>query len=75
MNHCNRDIEYYQCGQFEIFIAANPRNLSIFQIGKIIGCDDNKTNFGIIESVSLKTDAENDDYLIVILHPKYKKSV
>ncbi|MDE5946956.1 MAG: siphovirus ReqiPepy6 Gp37-like family protein [Oscillospiraceae bacterium] len=59
------DIEYYQCGQFEIFIAANPRNLAIFQIGKIIGRDDDKTHFGIIESVSLETNTENGDYLTV----------
>ena len=24
------DIEYYQCGSFEVYIAANPENLSIF---------------------------------------------
>lgn len=59
------DIEYYQCGQFEIYIAANPRNLAIFQIGKIVGKDDDKTHFGIIETVSLETDAENGDYLTV----------
>lgn len=59
------DVEYYQCGQFEIYIAANPRNLDIFQIGKIVGRDDDKTHFGIIESVSLETDAENGDYLTV----------
>lgn len=59
------DVEYYQCGQFEIYIAANPRNLAIFQIGKIVGRDDDKTHFGIIESVALETDAENGDYLTV----------
>lgn len=59
------NVEYYQCGQFEIYIAANPRNLATFQIGKIIGRDDDKTHFGIIESVSLETDAENGDYLTV----------
>ncbi len=59
------DVEYYQCGQFEIYIAANPRNLNIFQIGKIVGRDDDKNHFGIIETVSLETDAENGDYLTV----------
>lgn len=59
------DVEYYQCGQFEIYIAANTRNLAIFKIGKIVGRDDDKTHFGIIESVSLETDAENGDYLTV----------
>lgn len=59
------DVEYYQCGQFEIYIAANPRNLAIFQIGKIVSRDDDKTHFGIIESISLETDAENGDYLTV----------
>ena len=59
------DVEYYQCGQFEIYIAANTRNLAIFQIGKIVGRDDDKMHFGIIESVALETDAENGDYLTV----------
>lgn len=59
------DLEYYQCGQFEIYIAANTRNLTIFKIGKIVGRDDDKTHFGIIESVALETDSENGDYLTV----------
>jgi hypothetical protein len=46
-------------------IAANARNLAIFQTGKIVGCDDDKQHFGIIESVSLETDAEDGDYLTV----------
>lgn len=59
------DVQYYGCGAFEIYIAANPRNLNIFKIGKIVGRDDDKTHFGIIESVKLETDAENGDYLTV----------
>lgn len=59
------DIEYYKCGQFEVYIAANPQNIEIFQTGRIIGRDDDKEHFGLIESVKIETDAENGDYLIV----------
>lgn len=59
------DIEYYSCGQFEIYIAANPRNIGIFQTGRIVGRDDDKEHFGLIESVQIETDTENGDYLIV----------
>ena len=44
------DIEYYQCGSFEVYIAANPKNLSIFQTGRLVGRDDDSHHFGIIES-------------------------
>ncbi|MCM1269802.1 MAG: siphovirus ReqiPepy6 Gp37-like family protein [Ruminococcus flavefaciens] len=59
------DIEYYKCGQFEVYIAANPRNIEIFQTGRIIGRDDDKGHFELIESVQIETDAEDGDYLIV----------
>lgn len=59
------DVKYYECGRFELYIAANPRNIGTFQTGKIIGRDDDNTNFGLIESVKIETDAENGDYLIV----------
>lgn len=59
------DIEYYQCGKFEVYIAANPRNIEIFKTGRIVGRDDDKEHFGLIESVKIETDAEDGDYLIV----------
>ena len=59
------DIEYYKCGAFEVYIATSPRNIEIFQTGRIVGRDDNKEHFGLIESVELETDAEDGDYLIV----------
>lgn len=59
------DIEYYKCGEFEVYIAANPLNIQIFQPGRIIGRDDDSQHFGIIESVQIDTDAENGDYLTV----------
>lgn len=77
------DIEYYKCGSFEVYIAVNPENLSIFQTGRIVGRDDDSQHFGIIESVQIDTDAENGDYLTVkgrflmcllerrIVHPMY----
>ena len=59
------DIEYYKCGAFEVYIAASPRNIEIFQTGRIVGRDDDKEHFGLIESVKLETDAEDGDYLII----------
>lgn len=59
------DIEYYKCGAFEVYIAASPRNIEIFQTGRIVGRDDDKKHFGLIESVELETDAEDGDYLII----------
>ena len=59
------DIEYYKCGSFEVYIAANPQNVDIFQPGRIVGRDDDSQHFGIIESVLINTDVENGDYLTV----------
>ena len=59
------DIEYYKCGAFEVYIAASLRNIEIFQTGRIVGRDDDKEHFGLIESVELETDVEDGDYLIV----------
>lgn len=59
------DVEYYSCGVFEIYIAANPQNIEIFKTGKIVGRDDDKEHYGLIESVKIETDAEDGDYLIV----------
>ena len=59
------DIEYYKCSAFEVYIAASPRNIEIFQTGRIVGRDDDKEHFGLIESVELETDSEDGDYLIV----------
>ena len=58
-------MQYYGCGNFEVYIAANARNIEIFQTGRIVGRDDDKQHYGIIESVTLETDAENGDYLTV----------
>ena len=59
------DVEYYECGCFEVYIAANPQNVDIFQLGRIVGRDDDSKHFGIIESVKIETDAEDGDYLTV----------
>ena len=59
------DIEYYSCGAFEVYIAASPQNIEIFQTGRIVGRDDDKEHYGLIESVEIQTDAEDGDYLIV----------
>lgn len=59
------DVEYYSCGAFEVYIAASPQNIEIFQTGRIVGRDDDKEHYGIIESVKIETDAEDGDYLTV----------
>ncbi len=59
------DVRYYECGQFEIYVSANYQNTAIFQLGKIVGRSDDKKHYGIIEKVTLETDTENGDYLIV----------
>lgn len=59
------DIEYYKCGSFEIYISATPQNLDIFQTGRIVGRDDDREHFGIIESIQLETDTEKGDYLTI----------
>ena len=59
------DIEYYKCGTFEVYIATSSRNIEIFQTGRIVGRDDDKEHFGLIESVELETDSEDGDYLII----------
>lgn len=59
------DVEFYQCGSFEVYISASPRNIDIFQTGRIVARDDDKEHFGLIESLEIQTDAEDGDYLIV----------
>ena len=59
------DIEFYQCGCFEVYIAASPQNVRIFQRGRIVARSDDAQHFGIIESLQLETDAEKGDYLTV----------
>lgn len=59
------DVEFYQCGSFEVYISASPRNIDIFQTGRIVARDDDREHFGLIESLEIQTDAEDGDYLIV----------
>lgn len=59
------DIEYYQCGSLEVYIAASPKNINIFQTGRIVGRNDDSQYFGIIESTQIDTNTENGDYLTV----------
>lgn len=59
------DVEYYQCGSFEIYIAATPENFGIFRTGRIVGRSDDRQHYGIIEKIHLNADAENGDYLTV----------
>ena len=62
------DIEYFQCGQFELYIAATPETVAVFQTGRLVGRKDDTEHYGLIESVRIQTDAENGDYLTVSGH-------
>ena len=59
------DVEYYECGVFEVYIGASPESVRIFRRGRVVGRSDDTKNYGIIEQVKLETDAENGDYLTV----------
>lgn len=59
------DIEFYECGCFEVYIAATPQNVDIFRRGRIVTRSDDSENYGIIESIKIETNAENGDYLTV----------
>ena len=54
------DIEFYQCGCFEVYIAASPQNVSTFQRGRIVARSDDAQHFGIIESLQLETPTKKD---------------
>lgn len=47
------DVEFYQCGSFEVYIAANPQNVEVFQLGRIVCRDDDigKIRCGICGNV------------------------
>lgn len=59
------DVEYYECGAFEVYIGASPESVRIFRKGRVVGRSDDTKNYGIIKQVKLETDAENGDYLTV----------
>lgn len=59
------DVEYYECGVFEVYIGASPESVQTFRRGRVIGRSDDTKNHGIIEQITLETDAENGDYLTV----------
>lgn len=79
-------IEYYKCGNFEVYISASQQNIATFQCGRIVARNDDSEHFGLIESVQIETDAENGDYLTVsgrflpcllerrIIYPTYSAS-
>lgn len=54
---------YYDTGDFEIYIPASIKNLSILQEEYYVKRMDSDM-VGIIEKINLKTDVENGDYLI-----------
>lgn len=54
---------YYDVGDFEIYIPASPKKLSILQEEYYVKRPDSDM-VGIIEKINLKTDVENGDYLI-----------
>lgn len=59
------DVEYYECGQFEICVPAEPETMNVFQKGRIVGRSDDSDNFGIIEKIHLETGSEDGNFLTV----------
>lgn len=55
---------YYETGDFEIYIPATIKNLSVLQEEYYVKRMDSDM-VGIIEMINLKTDIENGDYLTV----------
>ena len=49
------NIEYYKCGAFEVYIAASPRNVEVFQTGRIVGRDDDREHFGLQKMVTISS--------------------
>ena len=42
------DIEYFRCGQFELYIAATLETVAIFQTGRLVGRKDDTEHYGLI---------------------------
>lgn len=59
------DVEYYESGQFEVYVAATAETMALFRRDRIVGRSDDNSHYGIIEGVYLRTDAENGDYLTI----------
>lgn len=54
---------YYTSGDFEIYVPATDENTELLQEGFFVVRVDDTTKCMIIDSVGIKTDSENGDYL------------
>lgn len=55
---------FYECGDFEIYIIANEKNLQKFQQGYFLTREDDDTVM-VIEHINITTDVENGNYLTI----------
>lgn len=56
---------YYECGDFELYLAANETLISILQEDYYLIREDYEDNAMIIESIEITTDVENGNYMTV----------
>ena len=56
---------YYDCGDFELYLAATVELIDILREDYYLIREDNEENAMIIESVQISTDVENGNYLTV----------
>lgn len=54
---------YFEPGDFEIYMKANPRSVSLLQLDNYVTRPDSDM-VGIIESVKIESDPENGDHII-----------
>lgn len=55
---------YYECGDFELYAAADPQILPLLSIGNYVTREDDE-NIMIIENIEIKTDIQNGNYVVV----------
>ena len=48
------DIEYFQCGQFELYIAATPETVAVFQTGRLVGRKDDTEHYGLMSILQIR---------------------
>ncbi len=55
---------YYLCGDFELYVPVTSEFIKLLQIGRYVQTENSKYTM-IIESIDIKTDIENGNYLTV----------
>lgn len=55
---------YYLCGDFELYVPVTSEFIELLQIGRYVQIENNEYTM-IIESINIKTDAENGNYMTI----------